>query len=640
MVSNDVSVVRAIEQYAVVSLPDLADALGVKARTARAYVHHANEALSPFAAITWSRAQGGYKLDVKDTGAFESWKADAENAVDAVLSTSEERIAYLVNDLLYRSEWITLDELSNVLYVSRTSITADLKGVEKILSRFNLSLERKPHYGIRVTGTEMSPRLCLASEAARRATGVALRGEETLAGITDTTEIVSRCVDEVLEDRDFQIDSLAHQNLIVHISVALMRIRVGEYMPMEDMQMKKLCSMPEYAIAEAIAFAIGRELSCDLPEQEIAYMAIHLAGKRTIVEAPEGEGTVVTDEAWDLVSKMLDVVERVYRFDFRDDLELRMNLARHIVPLAVRLTYHLSVQNPLLKDIKARFPLAYSMASDASSVLADHYGSSPSEDEVGYIAMAFALALDRLKTERPKKRILVVCASGRGSARLLEHHYRKEFGPYLESVEVCDATQVPRRDLSHIDYIFTTVPLSGALPVPVREVKYFLDAEDISRVRAILESPSSIDVRARYFDRGLFFPHLACGTKEEAISYLCARARSMETLPDDFEWLVWERERAAATAFGNYVALPHPMNAVGERTFLTVGLLDEPVDWDGQQVQAVFLIVISREGHDDLEEFYEGMAEFFIDPAAIRRLLESQTFETLLALMRRGKEGV
>ena len=139
MVSNDVSVVRAIEQYAVVSLPDLADALGVKARTARAYVHHANEALSPFAAITWSRAQGGYKLDVKDTGAFESWKADAENAVDAVLSTSEERIAYLVNDLLYRSEWITLDELSNVLYVSRTSITADLKGVEKILSRFNLS---------------------------------------------------------------------------------------------------------------------------------------------------------------------------------------------------------------------------------------------------------------------------------------------------------------------------------------------------------------------------------------------------------------------------------------------------------------------------------------------------------------------
>lgn len=639
MVSNDTSVVRLIEQNTAMSLATLAESLGVKARTARAYVQHANRSMDGCAAIAWSRSLGGYELKVNDSIAFEAWKTSSASTADAVLATSEERVAYLIHDLLYRSDWITLDELSSAMYVSRTSITSDLKSVEKILGSFNLSLERRPHYGIRVAGSEMSRRLCLASEAVRRTAGVA-SGNPVSVDVSEMTGVVSRCVDEVLDTSQFQINSLARQNLIVHISIALMRIRVGEYMPMEDAQMEKLRSSRAYKVAQRIARAIEREQGCELPEEEVAYMAIHLAGRRTIADSSDEAGTIITDEVWDLVSEMLSVVNRVFRFDFREDLELRMNLARHIVPLAVRLTYRLSASNPLLKDIKARFPLAYSMATDASSVLADHYGAILSEDEVGYIAMAFALALDRQKTERPKKRILVVCASGRGSAKLLEHHYLKEFGSYLESIEVCDMAKVAHQDLSNIDYVFTTVPLGVALPVPVREVKYFLDAEDISCVRAILENPVLDDARMRYFDRDLFFPHLAYDTKDEIISFLCERARKAASLPKDFERLVWERERAGATAFGNYVALPHPMSAVSDHTFLTVGLLDSPIDWDGQQVQAVFLIVISREGHDDLEDFYEGMAEFFIDPAAIRRLLESQTFDTLLALVRQGKEGV
>lgn len=639
MVARDIEITRIIEQHAPITLSALAEELEVKERTARAYVKSANDALAPHAAIIWNRSHGGYEIKIEDEAGFTAWKQGIFAPTDLVPSTSEERVAYLIDDLLSRTDWITVDELSRALYVSRNSVSADLKQVERVLDQFNLALERRPHYGIRVAGSEMSRRLCLASKAVDHLATHDAETWVTSHGSVGITEAVSRCVESVLESKDFHVNSLAHQNLLVHISVALVRMREGEYIPMEAAQLEQLRSTRAYEVASAIALKIETELECELPDQEVAYMAIHLAGKRMLSTAPDEAGIVITDEIWDLVSKMLDVVNSAFRFDFCDDLELRMNLARHIVPLGVRLTYHLSVSNPMLTDIKARFPLAYSMATDASSVLAEHYGNYPSDDEVGYIALAFALALDRQKAELPKKRILVVCASGRGSAKLLEHHYLKEFGPYLESVEVCDAAQVARQDLSHIDYIFTTVPLGEALPVPVREVKCFLDTEDIVRVRTILENPVSSDVRMRYFDRNLFFPHLPCATKQEVITYLCERAYAAADLPEDFERLVWDREHAGATAFGNFVALPHPMSAVSDRTFLVVGLLDEAIDWDGRQVGAVFLIVISREGHDKLEEFYEGMAEFFIDPAAIRRLLESQTFETLQAQVCREQEG-
>lgn len=132
-----------------------------------------------------------------------------------------------------------------------------------------------------------------------------------------------------------------------------------------------------------------------------------------------------------MVSQMLDAVYEAFLFDFRSDLELRMNLAQHIVPLAVRLQYNMKLKNPLLKDIKARFPMAYAIALHSSSILTERYGHELKDDEVGYLALAFALAIERQNTELPKKNILIVCASGKGSAQLLHYRYRQEFGSYV-----------------------------------------------------------------------------------------------------------------------------------------------------------------------------------------------------------------
>ena len=86
------------------------------------------------------------------------------------------------------------------------------------------------------------------------------------------------------------------------------------------------------------------------------------------------------------------------------------------------------IDNPLLSDIKKRFPLAYSMALDSSAVLAKHYGKELSEDEMGYIALAFALAIERQKTEMAAQEHSGGMRLRPGSARLLEWRYRQEFG--------------------------------------------------------------------------------------------------------------------------------------------------------------------------------------------------------------------
>ena len=628
---QDIRLVRHILRAGGVTPADCAAHLDIKKRTLRDRIRHANESMDGFARIAYDRTRGVYEVQVNDEAAFSAWlRGDAaRDAIDRLPSTPEERTTYLVQDLLFRTDWITLEELASMLFVSRSTISHDLRSVEQLFSRYDLTIEKRPRYGLRVCGSEMNRRLCLASIAVDT-----FLAADDLSGVisTETLDEVEKRVRGALDAEGYEINPVSRQNLVVHIAIALARISKGCYVPMEASYLEHVRDTREYAVAGAIARSVESSFSVALPEEEIAYVAIHLASKQLVEgEGPEGDGASleITDDAWELAAKMIEVVWRAFRFDFRDDAELRVNLARHLMPLIVRLRYNMSVENPLLADIRNCYPLPFAMAADAASVLAERYEAKVSDDEVGYIALLFALSLERKATSYAKKHVLVVCASGAGSARLLAYRLQSEFSSNFESVDTCDASEFAERDISDIDYVFTTVPLERRVNVPVVHVSLFLDDSSRRDVRRVIDQGAT-ESALSYFSPDLFFPHLDLGTREEAIAFLCERTAEAVELPDDFEELVWKREQAAATSFGNLLALPHPYEAVSPETFVTVGLLDRPVDWGGKPVRAVFLVCVSRDAGTDLEAFYRSMVGLFTNEQAIQRVLGDMRLEVLL----------
>lgn len=658
MVEDDSQIVRYVLANPGISSADLSQHFDVSERTIRTYVKRANERLDGFACLV-KKNRGGYSVKVTDGPALNAWLESMHMNIARGNMQPEDRVAYLLNDLLDRTDWVTVDELCHALCVSRPTVSGDLKRVEERLEEFGLKIEKRPHYGIRVIGEELSRRLCLASSVVESlareeaATGKALPGggdktsivEGAQAGPCRMTSLdkIAKIVDAAVDEFDFQINSLTYQNLLVHISIALMRIQEGNYVPVDLGANSCICDDRVADVAAGIATRIKDELGVELPESEQSYIAIHLAGKEmiadpdTALEGKEGEetGLVISEEVWSVVTQMLEVVWKSFRYDFRDDLELRMNLARHIVPLVVRLRYHLHIDNPILTDIRRRYPLAYSMALDSSAVLAEHYGATLSENEVGFIAMAFALSLERHRTELPKKNILVVCASGRGSARMLEYRYRQEFGAYVDSIQTCDVAHVSKADFSKIDYVFTTVPLREALPVPVRQIEFFFDDAEVREVRRLLSTrePDALDPSfAARFSKQLFFAHKTFASKKEALVFLCKQMEGTGRVAENFSELVMRREDCVATSFGNEVAMPHPLEPVCDRSFAAVTLLDEPLDWGNGSVKAIFMVAISTEDNDELGGMFDVLAEAFNDADGISKLMQEQSYEALMDL--------
>lgn len=448
---------------------------------------------------------------------------------------------------------------------------------------------------------------------------------------------VLESVEDALTSSQVQINAVFYQNLLIHIAIALVRTEAGCYVPLDAATISGIESTDEYFVARAVARGIHDRLGIKLPDEETAYIAVHFAGKRAVCGAPAADGArgnlVISDDVWTVVDEMLELVHARFRFDFRGDLELRMNLARHLVPLSVRLRSKTMLKNPLLSDIATRYPLAWSMAVSVGEILRRTYDTLPSHDELGYIALSFALALERQRGKAPRMRLLVVCASGVGSSRLLECRCKREFGDCIESIDTCDVMRVGDVDFTNIDYVFTTVPIPFKVPVPVREVSFFFDAAEAEVLRALLRVASRRDI-ADHFSRELFFPHLELTSKDEVLRFLCAAAHEVHGGCEGLTSLVFEREGAAATSFGNLVAMPHPLEPVSDDTFVVIGLLDEPVTWDASEsVRAVFLVCFSRAGGPELDAFISALADLLTDERSVAQLIEAQDWQTFTRLI-------
>ena len=164
MAVSSVDIVRRVRSHPGITQADLVEDYGLSARTIRAHIQRANNEMRGFAAI--ETRDGGYVLTVTNDSQLESWAGEPAGFINgAIPATQADRVSYLLCDLLERTGWITLEDLSQVLFISKSRLSRCIKQVEQTLAHFNLTLEKRPHYGMRVVGSEMNRRLCLASLA-------------------------------------------------------------------------------------------------------------------------------------------------------------------------------------------------------------------------------------------------------------------------------------------------------------------------------------------------------------------------------------------------------------------------------------------------------------------------------------------
>ena len=599
---------------------ELAYRLGSSARTVREDISKNKKMLGRYGIQIKSKAHKGYYLELPKEHA-----ADLQEMIKGAGET-QNKAAQLMRALLLADDYRKLDDIAEELWVSRSTADRLFKEAKEIFGRYHLSLVSKPFYGIRLEGNERDRRLCLVQCCLPSKSSMMDRfwgkmAEDTDLVYEELTEIVESCI----QSEEYQIAEASQRNLVVHLAVAVMRIRTSHLV--QDGNALSFGESPEGRIAKEIARKIKERYKVEFPAAEIAYIQIHLKGKRFFME--DGKDHLITGELETLMMKINHAILDEMGMDFQSDLEHFAALSLHLLPMLTRVRYGLRMENPVLYDIKRQLPLGYECAVIAANVIGAELGCKVAEEEKGYLAMHYAVAIDHLKKSR-NVRVVVVCSSGLGTSRLLKHKVTEQFGLSEQEVLMLSMGQLSQADLSAVDYIFSMVPITMEVPCQMIYVENPLAALPKQDSQDARKKPKSL---AQYISPGRVFLQVKAANRKEIIEQLCRALKETAALPEDFLELVWKREQASATEIGGMAAIPHPAKLCTEASCLAIAVLKKPITWYRKPVKYVFLISYGLGNQQESESLNEALTELATDETWLKQLGRASCYEDVEELL-------
>ena len=607
------------------TVADLADRLGMSART----VHRDLQPASEFLGSRGLRLvrQTGRGLRVEGTNAAREQALKDLRHVGATVPTPEERRVSLLHRLLRSDEPVKLRALASGLKVSVGTVSRDLDEVEDWLTGLGLSLLRKRGYGVEVTGMEADLRRAMSrlirenlDEAAllprpkdpdRVPAGPADHVSDQLMGMVDEDRLrtVEALVGEAVERLPYSIADSAFVNLSVHVTLMVERLLQGGRVEMSDDILQRLRNTVEYEHAQGLAEAIENDFRVEVPEEEVAYMTMHLRGTKLSQDDTLERYFETSDlELASRVKALIHFVGEQTGVTLTGDSSLYTGLLAHVERAIHRLREGMKIYNPLLSEIKEDYPALFDLVDRGLKKM--FVDEEIPEEEVGFVAMHFGAALDRGQGGFPQ-RVLVICSAGIASARMLASRLEKAF-PQIRLIRNTSLFELEGLEAEGFDLIVSTIPL----PIPEGsyvQARPLLSEEDVERIKDHLRGKSlharleeraaseslevfgggqtkffqmaeATQIIAELLDNVFVEHHEARGSVPEAVRRMCdsLAGRGLVSEPERLEDALLSRmERGGIGIPDTALALFHARGDTVVRPSFSAHDFDEPLELEG-----------------------------------------------------------
>lgn len=395
--------------------------------------------------------------------------------------SKEERKRIILSELLIAKEPLKLFYFTNQLKVSEGTLSNDLDGIEDWLKAFDIKLIRRQGVGIYLEGNEKNYRKVLSDILYRTLeekelikllkkslnspsseNSIEFSTENRMLNFIDKTIIkgIEKIVSELEEKFNFKLIDSDYIGLVVHISLAVQRIKNGEKISMDKSSLSELEILPEFAVATEITEKLEKVFTIEIPKDEIGYITMHLKGARLRLNKVENDIDLDNLDIKQISNYIITEVENDFNIEIINKQKLSKDIYNHLVPAISRMSMKLNIRNPLLENIKEQYSEIYHSCENACEILKKitKIDKIP-ESEVAYIAMHIAAAIEEnLKNENLS--VVIACPTGVGTSKLLGVNIKKEF-PNLDIKNSISVINIDTKKLKDdgIDFIISTVDL-------------------------------------------------------------------------------------------------------------------------------------------------------------------------------------
>lgn len=625
---------------------ELAEEFSLSDRTIRTYINKLKPTVIDHGAMIHSKTGHGYQLEIKQRGTFDLFLK--QQKVGSILRGDrpqvmeiEDRQNYILNKLLLEDAILTFEGLSERLFISQSSVTKDVNEIRDRLKDYHLIIQTKSGTGFWVEGLEQEKRHFIMDNFFGKNYRNPLKEHISNSDLfTDITfeELTIIILDESREER-LKLSDVIIQNLVLHLSLAIKRIKEGFELTNSGINIDET-NQKEYKVATKIMRRVEANLDIQFPKEEIGYLTLHLMAKSN--QTSKRKNKKVHHSLIQMIQELsLDI-----GINLMDDYQLYNGLLEHIKPMLVRLDKNISLKNPLREDIKKNYPEAFELTKKHMKPMKIFDSYSINEDEWAYLSLHIMAAIEKNKNTR-KLQVLIICATGYGSAQLLRNRVNNEFSNSLNVVDVLGYYELNENSLANIDLIISSINLSSVLfKVPVIHVSVFLNNQDIEKIKnetKIIDIRTSVNENSHHsltnkegvhyvdehLSEKLFTVYTKPVTKEDVLLDLLTQLNQDED-PDYIEKMIVQikqREHMGQIIFSESIVVPHPAKPIGITTKMAVGIIPNGINWNqNNKIQFVFLISPSYIENEGITYLTKNIVKLVDDLDTQQAILNDPSF--------------
>lgn len=628
--NRNANMLQLFRKSSVISVGTLAAKLDVSERTVRNDIKQLNEELADCAEIMGE--QGKYSLRIFNLERFRERFAKMMET-DDFLNSPRNRMDYAFGKLMRTEEPLLTDELAYEMNVGRTTLVGDMKKLRSELVPYHLELYGQTSKGMSLRGEERDIRKYVLENNYGQ-----IYGEYPLD--REIAEMIAETFSRHSFERSVQI------KFEQYITLMLDRFLTGHYIGSLSAKYYNLTSRQEFLVVNQLIGEIAEMLHVDFPVEEKLFVLLPIIGMRTPADTENMQKIKLDEEVKGLMGKILRQIQAemdiaIISGEFTDEF------LYHLMFMMNRLRFGVRLANPVLDDLKDKYPLAYEMAGIAAEVIGREYSLEVSEDERGYLASYFGVFLTENDLKRSKRfRAAVVCGTGRVTARLVEAQLKKVLDSSAEMTLFADEN-VTEDILNEFDIVLTTVNLSCGCSRPVIRIhEVFNERELLHKIEKAkywnrVEVPvvdNNWFMMTGLLEEEAFFALDGDGSYEEAIARMASALKEQGRVDEEFAERLKRREEKGTMVFDHAIAIPHSVQYASDKLALAIGVSDTPIHSGEHDIRIIFLLGIPEKTDSDdglLIRLYDEIISISQDMALLDKIAKSDSFYTLLKAMYR-----
>ena len=414
------------------NVTELVEKYKVQERTIRADIKELNDALEKYelpSIVLDSDGELSISTNEKiDVRAFE--KFICEHTFYTYSLSKNERAAILVMILLNVNGYVTVEQLKEIIGVSRTTLLRDLPEIKKWFEENKMELISQVHRGYIVNVPELEVRkgilklLEVNGDDNEYETGYRLGAFwNLLLHQMDKMNIYNDMKQLIIaQEEELQsfLSDYSYFEAVLELTLVVNRIANHQLLPdYYSETWSRLRESSKYVFSSNLFHAIENIYHLQVPETEILYYTECLKGKSYLKDKSH-KGSSLDIRL--LIAETLYHISNCFGIDFYLDFSLYDLLIAHMRSAVYRLQTGEVLRNPLKDSLLKEYPEIFKIIRQNIGNLEEYIGKEFSEDEMSFMVLYFASVLEKEKAENSKSnkvRVALVCETGRGTAQYM-----------------------------------------------------------------------------------------------------------------------------------------------------------------------------------------------------------------------------